>query len=362
VASERQSPDAILASTNLTGSVSDIQDDPDSPDANWLTATSPQVDTALRVSFPTPTGDPITGAGLQEFRWWVRHNSQPGGSDPTYVVHLYENGSDLGQIASGSIASGTGEIISATWDAVSLGTSDGSLVEAYIYGTVVKKSTVEIGAVEWNVTYDAAEVVVELSGTSAGAASVTSALNVVRRLIGTSAGTSTATSVLKVVRRLIGISAGVATATGALTTSITRELSGTTAGTASVSGAIRVLRALVGATAGVASVTGIFTIIRGLTGTSAGATSVTGTLAVDMVLAGASAGCATATGSLTTSQANNDRFGAMKSDLPLGSPWGEGLPTHVAGKGTFYFDVANRHLYLNHDGGTGWTLIGGGLP
>lgn len=34
----RIAPDAILAQTNLTGAVSAIQDDPDSPDASWLTA------------------------------------------------------------------------------------------------------------------------------------------------------------------------------------------------------------------------------------------------------------------------------------------------------------------------------------
>jgi hypothetical protein len=34
----RFAPDAILAATGLTGAVSAIQDDPDSPDGNWLTA------------------------------------------------------------------------------------------------------------------------------------------------------------------------------------------------------------------------------------------------------------------------------------------------------------------------------------
>lgn len=38
LATSRIAPDAILSQTNLTGSVSFIQDDPDSPDANWLTA------------------------------------------------------------------------------------------------------------------------------------------------------------------------------------------------------------------------------------------------------------------------------------------------------------------------------------
>lgn len=35
---QRMAPDAILASTGLTGTVTDIQDDPDTPDANWLVA------------------------------------------------------------------------------------------------------------------------------------------------------------------------------------------------------------------------------------------------------------------------------------------------------------------------------------
>lgn len=34
----RIAPDAIISATNLSGTVAAIQDDPDSPDANWLTA------------------------------------------------------------------------------------------------------------------------------------------------------------------------------------------------------------------------------------------------------------------------------------------------------------------------------------
>lgn len=37
MATERQSPDAILELTNLSGVVGDIQDDPDNPNGNWLT-------------------------------------------------------------------------------------------------------------------------------------------------------------------------------------------------------------------------------------------------------------------------------------------------------------------------------------
>jgi hypothetical protein len=49
-------PDAILASTNLSGVVANIRDDPDAPDASWLTASNATTATDIRVSFPTPPG------------------------------------------------------------------------------------------------------------------------------------------------------------------------------------------------------------------------------------------------------------------------------------------------------------------
>ena len=36
MATERQAPDALSVQTNCTGAVTDIDEDPDSPDANWL--------------------------------------------------------------------------------------------------------------------------------------------------------------------------------------------------------------------------------------------------------------------------------------------------------------------------------------
>jgi len=157
MATERQSPDGLLVQTNLSGVLSAIQDDPDSPDGNWLTYITNNVDTVCRVSFPTPSGNPTIGAGLQEFKIWVR--KQPGTGTPTVRIELYENGVSKAIIlANTSVTSPTGELFSATWNANLLGTPDGSLVECYIYGTAVggapsKRCTVEVGAVEWNVTY-----------------------------------------------------------------------------------------------------------------------------------------------------------------------------------------------------------------
>lgn len=306
---ERQPPDTIATQTNLTGSVADIDEDPDSPDGNWLTASG---SSTLRVTFPTPTGAPETGAGKQNFRAWVRRTNESsasgtiycnnvtvsgysniGGSSltdcvdedqngfatswlkpttdnpsitqadystpgstpngtqtvgvycgkfyisgdaldasggtptiqidvygtsgliqtgsaqnvtttgewitqtftmagdaadiyivcsitsngggpnkrtiaidsirwawvftatsPTYSLELYENGSQVGAVtpSTGSVTSTTGEILSLVWDATNLGTSDGSLVEAYLNQTGGSRN-IEVGAIEWNVTY-----------------------------------------------------------------------------------------------------------------------------------------------------------------------------------------------------------------
>jgi len=157
MAAERQSPDVLLLQTNLSGAVADIQDDPDSPDSNWLTYISNNADTVCHVSFPTPTGFPTQGAGLQQFKIWVR--KQPGTGTPTVRIDLYENGVLVANVmAATDVTSSTGQLFSGTWDASLLGVADGSLVECYIYGTKTggapaARATVEIGAVEWNVTY-----------------------------------------------------------------------------------------------------------------------------------------------------------------------------------------------------------------
>lgn len=64
--SQQLFPDAILVQTNLTGAVTDIDEDPDSPDANWLIGGG---GVELRVSFPSPAGPLLSGEGFtQEFR------------------------------------------------------------------------------------------------------------------------------------------------------------------------------------------------------------------------------------------------------------------------------------------------------
>jgi len=166
MAIERQSPDAILEIANLTPTdVTYIDEDPDAPDALWLTAVSNNANSICRTSFPTPTGNP---SSAQEFKGWVR--KMGGTGTPTARLDIYENGLLLVSGVDVDITSLTGQLITSSWDASILGTPDGSLVECKLVGTKVggaptARATVEYGAVEWNVQYSAGTAH-ELAGTA----------------------------------------------------------------------------------------------------------------------------------------------------------------------------------------------------
>lgn len=158
---ERLAPDALLVQTALSGSVTAIDDDPDSPAGDWLTYdTAVNGNTDCRVSFPTPTGNPTTGAGVQNFRVQIRKNASAGNST-TWSLQLWENGAQVAELATGTTTSTTGEVVAGAWNASSLGTANGSLVECRLQqtaggasGSGGNRRRIEIGAVEWNVTYD----------------------------------------------------------------------------------------------------------------------------------------------------------------------------------------------------------------
>lgn len=157
MAAERLAPDALALATNLSGTVAAIQDDPDSPDGAWLTTTSGGA-SDLRVTFPSPTGNPTTGAGLQNFRAQIRKNAS-GGNNCGWSLELWENGVSVSVLSTGTTASTTGEVIAGAWDAASLGTANGSLVECRLLqtsgsgGSPSGRRYLETGAVEWNADY-----------------------------------------------------------------------------------------------------------------------------------------------------------------------------------------------------------------
>ena len=154
MAIERLAPDAILAQTNLSGAVTAIDEDPDSADASWLTAPGSNNATAVRVSFPTPSGPLTTGAGVQNFRVQVRKTAHS--TNPTCTIELYENGTLISTLVSGTaVSSTTGTVIQATWDATG---RTASQIECRVSGTVGggspgNRASLEVGAIEWNATY-----------------------------------------------------------------------------------------------------------------------------------------------------------------------------------------------------------------
>ena len=152
--SGRQVPDTILSQTALTGAVTDIDDDPDSPDLNWLIADNNNVNTAVRVSFPTPADSPTVGASLQEFHVQVREFDAGQTGTPTARIELWENGL-LVRAGSEISIDGTSQLLSFSWDASELGTANGSLIECNVVGTRAGgspgvRNSIEVGAIEWN--------------------------------------------------------------------------------------------------------------------------------------------------------------------------------------------------------------------
>ena len=150
----RLAPDTIAAQTNLTGAVTDIDDDPLSPDGLWLAGGDDGTDTTLRVTFPSPATDLNTGAGLQTFQVWCRAFVDDTGN-PTVDIELWENGSQVSILSTGTtITSSTGQLVSATWDATLLSAVSGANVELYVIGhrsggSPGARRSVEFGAVDW---------------------------------------------------------------------------------------------------------------------------------------------------------------------------------------------------------------------
>jgi len=152
-------PNSLDVQSNLSGSITDVQDDPSSSDGNWLTAISNTTDTIARVSFPTPSADLVTGSGTQAFRALWR------GTDTTKTpddlsMYLYENDTLVGTapVYTQANPSGIEAVVTGYWDAASLSNIDGSLVQLHIRSTADASPPAQVcvgeyGAFAWDVTY-----------------------------------------------------------------------------------------------------------------------------------------------------------------------------------------------------------------
>jgi len=157
VATETLYPDSVLANTgDYTVSLTTVDE---APDGTWTGNTNTQGITT-RFSFPTPSGTPNTGAGLQTLRAYAQIVGT-GNGDPTIQIELYEAGSLVTTQTATTVQNNAGAAwYSLSWDAADLTTGDGSNVEVLV--TIVtggggpNENSLQLDSVEWTVDYSAA--------------------------------------------------------------------------------------------------------------------------------------------------------------------------------------------------------------
>lgn len=156
---------ALLAQTNYTGAYTDIDDDPDSPDANWLTVTSLGTDASVRIPIDTPPANPTTTSNAQQIRIWVRE--QAGNKTPDFSISVYENGTSRALLASAVSVTGTGTLYTYNWTYTGFTNADGSGVEVFIDAPAPHPGGggVDIGAVEWLADHEVPITPVSISDT-----------------------------------------------------------------------------------------------------------------------------------------------------------------------------------------------------
>jgi len=297
MATERQAPDAILELTNLTGTVSEIQDDPDSPDGDWLDAVSNNANSVCRVSFPTPTGSPTVGTDLQEFRALVRKFGGTG--TPTARIELYEDGVLVR--AGSEIDITTDTVLSFKWNANELATSDGSLVECRLYGTKTGgapavRATVEVGAAEWNVAYDSGQVKTA-SATLSGAGTLAGLARAIRAAKATTSGTGSLSATAGAIRPASGTLSG----TGSLAAkgSYLRLATATLSGTGSLAAQGGVFKMATATLTGAGSLAASALVTRAATATLIGQGALAAIARVTLVASATLSGVGTLTAAAT---------------------------------------------------------------
>lgn len=121
-------------------------------------------DTDARVSFPTPGNNGLyIGTGAQEFRVLVRQKRSTGGS-VVCRVELWESGV-LKQTIVANTTVTSAAVLSGTFNAGDLTDTTGAGVECKVVGYGNIDNAIEVGAIEWNVSYYGGDVTRVLTDT-----------------------------------------------------------------------------------------------------------------------------------------------------------------------------------------------------
>ena len=158
MATETLLPSGVASSANLVNDTNVLADD-----TSWATASSNNSDSIIIVDFPTPSGNPTTGAGLQGCT--VKYRVTANASSVTFDAYILEGGTRLNggaAVDSWTSTSTTEATREVTWDASILGTADGSAVQLEVYatksgGSPSNRTAGEFQFVDWDVTYSGAD-------------------------------------------------------------------------------------------------------------------------------------------------------------------------------------------------------------
>lgn len=161
-------PTLLKNLVNVSGTIDDVSNGPDTPSDGWLTEGDDALDTGVTVEFATPVTAPGPGQGLQTFRLWCRRSLAVGGNDPALDVFLFENAVEVAKVGNNiPITSTAGQLVEVSWDGDLLTTADGSAIELKAVGNAStgpesSRRTVEFGEFEFATNRSNSSIGVEL--------------------------------------------------------------------------------------------------------------------------------------------------------------------------------------------------------
>lgn len=159
VRSQTIAPTAIEEDDSMLDAVlGDINEHPSTPDGDKTTFFTDG--SFIRLSFPTPSSAPASGAGMQAFLLWVNTSSTPTNPAdyPSLVCELWESGSFVASLGEKTPTSTTGQLLIFPWTSADLSSSDGSGVEVkIIQNQPAGFRVVLMDAISWECLHQTAE-------------------------------------------------------------------------------------------------------------------------------------------------------------------------------------------------------------
>lgn len=154
---DRFIPNAITASSNITGPITNIQDNPTAPDDLWIqhnTGGTGELQTSFAVE-----GTYVNIEGTQTFRVRARRNNTS--STPGFTARLYEGNTLIRSWARQNVTTtGSGTMYSYTWNRNEVGNIRNARIHLTLHradtgGTAPTYTYIHIGAVDWVPNYAA---------------------------------------------------------------------------------------------------------------------------------------------------------------------------------------------------------------